>query len=72
MKCEKCGFTPNPGDQICMKCGSKLSFKNAVMPGLEEIELGTTKNNKPKIGIYITGILFVIIIIFVIIFLVLK
>lgn len=28
MKCDKCGFETNPGDQICINCGSKLSLNN--------------------------------------------
>ncbi len=73
MKCDKCGFVPNPGDQICMNCGAKLSLLNAVLPDVEEVKIETKKNNKKIIIISVIGIVALIIIIFLIIkFLVLK
>ena len=65
MKCEKCGFIPNPGDQVCINCGAKLSVKNAVMQGLEtvEVEKENKKSNK-NIIFLIIGIVFILIIIF--------
>ncbi len=75
MKCERCGFIPNPGDQICMICGAKLSVKNAVMPGLEKVSI--EKNSKSKntklIILLVGGIILLAVIVFVIIkFLILK
>lgn len=74
MKCEQCGFIPNPGDQVCINCGAKLSIKNAVMPGVETINIEKNKNNNKKIIPLLVSIIIVLsIIIFVIVkFLVLK
>lgn len=36
MKCENCGFTPNPGDQVCINCGAKL--KVATIQSINDIE----------------------------------
>ena len=74
MKCDKCGFIPNPGDQICINCGAKLSTINAVVTEIgEEVKLEEKKDNKKLIFIIIGGIIILIIIIFLIIkFLVLK
>lgn len=68
MKCEKCGFIPNPGDQICIKCGAKLSLVNAVMPEIEEVSIEQEKrvNKKFIIGV-IAGIVILILIVFLII-----
>lgn len=48
MKCEKCGFTPNPGDTICINCGAKLSDVNAIVSGLEKIQMSDDKNSEKK------------------------
>lgn len=74
MKCEQCGFIPNPGDQVCINCGAKLSIKNAVMPGVETINIEKNMNNNKKIIPLLVSIIIVLsIIIFVIVkFLVLK
>ena len=40
MKCEKCGATPNPGDQVCMNCGANLSFENAIVPTIPLYVIG--------------------------------
>lgn len=74
MKCDNCGFIPNPGDTICMKCGARLSSKNAIVPGLEKIEETYKKSNNTKliVGI-ILGIVLLALIVFVVIkFLILK
>ncbi len=68
MKCDNCGFTPNPGDQICINCGAKLSIINAVVPEVDVIESkNDTKNNKKIIIISIIGVLLFIIVVFIII-----
>ena len=61
MKCEKCGFIPNPGDQICINCGAKLSLTNADVPEIEEIKEPVKKNNKKYIIGIILGIIVAII-----------
>lgn len=68
MKCNKCGFIPNPGDQICMNCGAKLSADNAIVPGVETIEEKeniTQKNNKKIIVAILIGL---IVLIFIVLF----
>ncbi len=52
MKCANCGFTPNPGDQICMNCGAKLSLYTP-----EEIkpEVVETKKKDQKFLIFLIG-----------------
>lgn len=75
MRCEKCGFEPNPGDQVCINCGAKLSVINAIVPEIEEIKNNedTNKDNKKLIIMTSLGIIALIIIVFLIIkFLVLK
>ena len=73
MKCEKCGFIPNPGDQVCMNCGAKLSLLNAVVPEVEEVRVEEKKDNKKVIIFTVIGVLVLIVIIFLIVkFLILK
>ena len=67
MKCDKCGYTPNPGDQICLNCGAKLSLNNAILPEVEEIKTEEKKSNKKIITIAIISIIIAIILIFLII-----
>lgn len=70
MKCEKCGFVPNPGDQVCINCGAKLSVINAVVPDVEEITAKTvekTGNNRKLIMVTIFGVVVLIIAVFVVI-----
>lgn len=38
MKCDKCGFNVNVGDQICINCGQKLSVKNAIIPEIDKVQ----------------------------------
>ena len=74
MKCEKCGYAVNPGDQICINCGAKLSLNNLIMPEVENIPIESEKKDNKKIIIITIGaIVIAIVIIFLIIkFLVLK
>lgn len=74
MKCEKCGFIPNPGDQVCINCGTKLSVINVVVPEVEKIKIeDNKKHNIIFIILLALGIIMVIIVLFLIIkFLVLK
>ena len=74
MKCEKCGFVPNPGDQICINCGAKLSLKNAVIPEVEKVEFESEKKDYKKLILVVSGIIILAIILIVLIikFLVLK
>lgn len=75
MKCDNCGFIPNPGDQICINCGAKLSLANAVVPGIEKVKNEPIeKNNITRLIIIISlGILLLAVIVFLIIkYLVLK
>ena len=64
MKCEKCGFVPNPGDQVCINCGAKLSVINAVVPDVEETlekkPEKTSDNKKLIIGTILGVVVFVI------------
>ncbi len=65
MKCEHCGFIPNPGDQICMNCGAKLPAINAVVPEVEKvISHEEKKDNKKNIILTILSILFAVAVIF--------
>jgi uncharacterized membrane protein YvbJ len=74
MRCEKCGYVPNPGDQICINCGAKLSLDNAIVPEVEiQTQEENIKDNKKFIIIISLGILALIIVVFLIIkFFVLK
>lgn len=69
MKCKNCGFEVNPGDQICMNCGAKLSVENTVLPEVEKIPKPTKncKNNIPTIILITIVILIIIIAVFLII-----
>lgn len=68
MKCDNCGFDTNPGDQICINCGAKLSVANQMMPKVEENPTKEEKKQYNKAFIYtIIGIVVSIIIIFLII-----
>lgn len=71
MKCDKCGFTPNPGDQICMNCGAKLSSDNATILGVDAFRSDKEKEKKNNMMILIFTILGIIILA-IIIFLVIK
>lgn len=71
MKCDKCGFTPNLGDQVCMNCGAKLSSDNALILGVDAFKLEEEKVKKNNILIVIFTVLGIIII-SIIIFLVIK
>ena len=74
MKCDKCGFVPNPGDQICINCGAKLSLKNVVIPEVEKVEAEEEKKDYKKLVLIVSGIIILAIILIVLIikFLVLK
>ncbi len=63
MKCEKCGATPNPGDQVCINCGAKLSLDNAVVSRVESIPVEEKKSRKP---LYIIGGIILVIVIIVV------
>ena len=67
MKCDKCGFKPNPGDQICMNCGAKLSLVNVVVPEVEKVEVEPVRNTKKIVIISVVGVLLLIILVFVIV-----
>ena len=45
MKCDNCGYKVNPGDQICINCGAKLSLNNTYMPEVGE-NYPKEENNK--------------------------
>ncbi len=69
MKCDKCGFEVNPGDQICINCGSKLSEVNMVYPNLEtEKKSKKIKNVKKRntILFYILSVILLLIILLII------
>lgn len=74
MKCDKCGFIPNPGDQVCINCGAKLSLINAVVPELETVNVPDEKKSNKKLVIgAIIGIVVLIVAVFLIIkFVVMK
>lgn len=45
MKCEKCGFECNPGDQICINCGNKLPLTNiATVAEIENMNSAISSN----------------------------
>ena len=68
MKCDKCGFIPNPGDQVCINCGAKLSTVNAYVPEIEKTLEPNPKKEDRKVLIYsIASILIAIVIIVLII-----
>ena len=70
MKCEKCGYTPNPGDQICINCGAKLSISSTLIPEVDipKEEEKPKKDKKHLILIFtILGIIISIIVIFIVI-----
>ena len=46
MKCENCGFMANPGDQVCMNCGAKLSLYASE-------ENSSLKNNKKNNSLFV-------------------
>ena len=48
MKCDNCGYKVNPGDQICINCGAKLSLNNTYMPEVGE-NYPKEENNKKAI-----------------------
>lgn len=72
MKCDKCGFTPNIGDQICMNCGAKLSIENSSMPGVDAFKNTYQKTEKKKNIKIITLTILGIIIFTIITFLIIK
>lgn len=74
MKCDKCGFVPNPGDQICINCGAKLSLQNVVIPEVEKVEVPVEKKYNKKLIIIISSasVLAIILIFLIIKFLILK
>lgn len=80
MKCDKCGFETNPGDQICINCGSKLSLNNIsndVYKHVDSVkkEESTSKNGDNKKIIIFTsiGILATALVVFVVLkFIVLR
>ncbi len=53
MKCDKCGATTNPGDQICINCGAKLSIENMIMPEVEKVNNIPNKKEISKETLYI-------------------
>ena len=63
MKCDKCGFNTNPGDQICINCGAKLNLNNYSPEIVQKTEEIVKKDNKKVLIIsiisVILGILFV-------------
>ncbi|MDE6285274.1 MAG: hypothetical protein K2M17_05965 [Bacilli bacterium] len=74
MKCENCGYVVNPGDQVCIHCGAKLSVANAIMPEVGETVSTNAKNSNRRIFVWtLLGIVVLVVIVFVIIkFVVLK
>ena len=72
MKCEKCGFTPNPGDTVCINCGNKLNVENAVMPGIESIVKNLAPDKKGIKPVYILVIVLAVLAVALGVFLVLN
>ena len=70
MKCDKCGFNINPGDQVCMNCGAKLSLY--VEP--ENSSLKNDKKSKYKyLALIIGGILLIVFfVVILVIFLIIR
>lgn len=71
MKCDNCGSLVNPGDQVCINCGAKLSSTNAYIPEVGET---ITKNEEPKKDnkLFILGVILVVVIVLIIIFFIIK
>lgn len=69
MKCEKCGFIPNPGDTVCINCGAKISMMNAIVPEVETLQVEEVKKDNKK---FIIGIVVGIVLLILIIFLIIK
>ncbi len=63
MKCDKCGATPNPGDQVCINCGAKLSLDNAIVRNVESVPAQTKKSHK---SLYLIGGIILVIVIIVV------
>lgn len=75
MKCEKCGFEPFEGDQVCINCGAKLSINVVNNNDIKDNKVIIEENNKNKRAIYITigAIIVLIIVVFLVInFLIIK
>lgn len=72
MKCDKCGFSTNLGDQICINCGATLSLDHALSKVDQRMSIPEEKSSK-KIRIFsILGVLLGVLIAFLIVFLVMK
>lgn len=78
MKCEKCGFQTNPGDQICINCGAELGINNILIPEVDytftnlENKKTEKESSKKFITTCIIGVIIFIIVIISIIFVVIK
>lgn len=77
MKCEKCGHATNPGDQICINCGSELSLQNLYIPKIDQLtplkedEEKKTVQKKKNI-VYIVAITIILIVFILTIFTFIK
>ncbi len=70
MRCEKCGFIPNPGDQVCINCGAKLSIiASSLAPEVSKIQVEEEKKDYKKLIIGVSGGIIVLIIV---VFLIIK
>ncbi len=69
MKCDKCGFNINPGDQVCMNCGAKLSLY--LKPESPEPLENEKKSNSKYLALIIGGVLlFIFLVVLLVIFLI--
>ena len=73
MKCEKCGYTTHPGDQVCINCGANLSLAHSYVPGIDkhipEINSDAKKKNIKFLILSIVGVVLAIaIVVFIIIY----
>ena len=76
MKCDNCGFQANPGDQICLNCGSKLSL--AAIQSVDDIARLNEKTEEPvkkkvnPLPFIILGVVAFIVLIILVVFLLFK
>ena len=65
MKCDKCGYQVNPGDQVCINCGAPLSSENAIIPEVDGVYMTKSeKKNRTWLIFVILGVILFIVIVF--------
>ena len=69
MKCDKCGYKVNPGDQVCINCGAPLSQLNAIIQEVDGVYKPVEeKTSKKWVLFIILGVLLFIVVVFLIVY----